>query len=481
MKKTDIIFVVPPFTYANYGSIASKCPNLGIALIAACCEREGYTVKIIDAFALDLTHAQIQEYIKQQAPSIVFTGSVTATHKTALQILEQAKELDNNIITVIGGPHPSNAPESCFPMADYVVLNEGEETTVELVNYLLKHTNNNLNSIKGLAFISNNIVIKTEKRSFIKNLDALPLPAYHLLPMDAYKSYGWLDLGRKFSSMITSRGCPFRCSFCASSKNFEHLWRSRSAKHVFEEMRLLYEKYNIRHIYFQDDEFCVNPLRVKELCKLIKEYNMDIYWECLARVVSVNDDLLREMASAGCKSIVYGIEVGYEDGWKKLGKPINKDMCRKAIALTKKHGIIVKASFVTGFPWESAHEIKQTIRFAKELNPEIAFFSTLVPYVGSYIYDQYFKNDRSLYVDPNTNTNDQLFHGSSFTIRTQYLTAKELEYWNGKAYLEFYLRPRYIFMRIKSIKNMQDFTRNLRSGKDILEVAVRRIFKKSAQ
>ncbi len=476
MGSIDVLCVVPPFTYGNYADIGSKCPNLGIATIAAYLEREAYKVRILDAFALDMTQEQIKGKIREYSPAVLFTGSVTATHKAALKIMESAKEIDSSVATVIGGPHPTNAPESCFPQADYVVVNEGEETALELSNFLIHGKGSDARKIKGLAFSKKGAVVRTEKRPFIKDLDQLPMPAYHLLPMDAYKAYGWLDVGRRFSSMVTSRGCPFRCSFCASSKNFEHWWRFRSAPHVFEEMALLYEKYNIRHIYFQDDEFCVHPFRVRDLCRMMNDYCMDMYWECLTRVVSVTDEMLRTMSQAGCKSILYGIETGYEEGWKKIGKPITKDQCRKAIALTKKHNIMVKATFITGFPWEGAAEIKQTIRFAKELNPDIAFFTALTPYVGSYIWEQHYRDDPSLFVGGSSDMDQYIFHGAEPTIRTKHLTAQELEYWNGRAYLEYYTRPTYILNRIKSIRNFSDFRRNLRSGKSLLKLAVKRVF-----
>lgn len=473
-NKVDILCIVPPFNYGNYADIGPKCPPLGIATIAAYLEENNYKVKIIDAFALDLNFDQIKQEIIKNKPGIVFTGSVSATHTSALKILEMAKEIDSSIKTVIGGPHPSNAPESCFPQADCVAIHESEETARELCNHFIGGKNK-IKNIKGIAYKENRNIIRTEKRPFIKDLDTLPMPAYHLLPMDAYKSYGWLDTGRRFSSMVTSRGCPFRCSFCASSKNFEHWWRARSAEKVFGEIQLLYDKYDIKHIYFQDDEFCVNPFRVKEICKLIKESNMDLYWECLTRVVTVTDDMLKEMASAGCKSVLYGIEVGYEEGWKKIGKQITKELCIKAVRSAQKNGIIVKCTFILGFPWENKDEIKQTINFAKKLNPDIAFFPLLVPYVGSYIWEQYYKNDPSLIVGGGKNMEQYIMHGVDPNIKTEYLTAEELEYWVGRANLEFYLRPRYIFQRLKTIKNVHDLKRNINSGKTLLKLAIKRV------
>lgn len=476
MSDTEILCIVPPFTYGNYDYLGPKCPNLGIATIAAYLEENGIKVKILDAFALDLTFDKIKEEIKRLRPKHVFIGSVTSTHQTTLKISEIAKEINPNMKVVIGGPHVTNLPESAFPQADYAVLNEGEETALELSQKLLGKKKINIGRIKGIAYLKNGKVKLTEKRHLVIDLNKLPMPAYHLLPMDAYKAYGWFDVGRRFTTMITSRGCPFSCTFCASSENFKHFWRARSAENVFKEMKLLYEKYRIRHIYFQDDDFCVDNERVRQICRMIKEYKMDIYWECLARVVSVNEDILKTMADTGCKGITYGIEVGYEDGWKRINKPITKEQVFEAVRLTQKYHIMTRASFITGFPWESEKEIRKTINFAKELDPDVVFFTTLNPFPGTKLWADYFENDPSLLAEDVT-SNSYIIHGAAPVIRTKYLSSEQIEFLNGKAYMEFYLRPRYLIRKLKSIHNFHEFNRSVRSGILLMKLALNRIMK----
>ncbi len=210
MKKVDVLCIVPPFTYGRYTAIGPKCPNLGIASVAAYLEVNNLNVQILDAFALDLDFDAIKKEIVRVSPSLVFVGSVTATHQSALKILALVKEVDPTITTVIGGPHVSNVPQSALPQADYVVINEGEETALELTQYVLVTKKIRKESIAGIAYSHNGVIKETMKRPFIQDLNKIPMPAYHLLPMDSYKAYGWLDVGRKFSTMITSRGCPFR-------------------------------------------------------------------------------------------------------------------------------------------------------------------------------------------------------------------------------------------------------------------------------
>jgi len=289
--------------------------------------------------------------------------------------------------------------------------------------------------------------------------------------MDKYHSYGWLDLGRKFTTMITSRGCPFKCVFCQSSIQAVY-WRQRSAEKVFDEIKLLYDKYDIRHIYFQDDEFCVNHQRVIDICKKIKDSEMDLVWECLTRVNHMDDELLSTMASAGCKSIIFGIETGYEEGFKKINKPITCDMVIKAVRMAQKYGIMVKVSFIMGFPWEGKEEMKKTIKFAKKVNADITFFNVLNPYPQTPIYNEVIANN--LFEQPD-NYEGHIIHGTDPLLRTKKLTAKQLRYWSGRAVLEFYLRPSYIFRKLVKVKSFKELKRNLFGGNNYLGVAVKKV------
>lgn len=471
----DVLFVAPLFSYGDLESIGPKCPPLGIAFIAAYTEKKGYNVRILDAFALNYSLHAVREEITKLKPRVILVGSMTASHNAALEIMNMAKEADPSIITICGGPHVTNLPESTIlkPYVDYLVLNEGEETTLELLEMVFKRKEFKPENIKGIAYKENGTMRCTEKRPFIKKLDDIPMPAYHLLPMDAYKSYGWLDEGRKFTTMITSRGCPFKCSFCISSKNFMHWWRPRSAEKVFEEILLLYNKYGIRHIYFQDDEFLVDHNRIKKLVDMIIEHKLDLIWECLSRVNHIDEDLVKDLARGGCTSVLYGVETGYEDGFKKIGKPITLEMVTRAVRLTQKYGIMVKATFIIGFPWESEKEIKQTIKFAKKLDADITFVNTLNPYPGSYIYNEIVQNN--LFVGVGDNWEHHISHGTTPVIRTKYLTDKELQYWAGRAYLAVYMRPKYIYRKLKQMRNLTDFKRNVSSGVSLMKLAVKRL------
>lgn len=472
---TEILCVAPPFSYGRLGAIGPKCPNLGLGVIAAVIERLGYDVKILDCFGLELTEAEVAREIEGHNPKLVLLGAVTANFKIAMSILKKAKENNPSVINIIGGPHVTVNPGSAFQeegVVDYVVINEAEETIVELLDYIYKKSNAPLSEIKGLMYLdSNKNKVRTAERPVVKNLDSLPMPAYHLFPMEKYHSYGWLNLGRKFTTMVTSRGCPFKCNFCQSSIQAKY-WRQRSPEKVFEEIKLLYDKYGVRHIYFQDDEFAVNHKRVIEICDKIKEAKMDLAWECLARVNHMDDELLSAMASAGCRSMVFGVETGYDEGFKKVNKPITCDMVLKAVRMAQKHKIMVKASFIMGFPWEGEEELKATIKFAKKVDADLTFFNVLNPYPGTPVYDEVIAN--KLFEQPD-NFEGHIIHGTDPLLRTTKLTSRQLRYWTGRAVLEFYLRPSYILRKLSRVRSWNEFKSNFMGGNGLLKLAFEKV------
>jgi len=474
---TDILFITPPFSYKSLDDASSKCPPLGIAMLASVLEQNKFEARILDAFALGLNKEQIIEHVKNINPKIIGISSVTANYGQAMDIINLIKKENPEIIIIYGGPHVTIMPESVLKSknVDYAVIGEGEKTIVDLLEFIINKKDSK-SEIKGVVYKDKDgKIIFNEKADFIRDINELPMPAYHLLPMDNYRSYGWLDLGRKFCSMVTSRGCPFKCTYCTSSSIFGYRWRHRSAEKVFEEILLLYNKYHIRHIYFQDDEFTVNHQRVIDICNMILENKLDLVWECLTRVSHVDEPLLKKMAQAGCKSILYGVECGYQKGIDNIEKKITLDQSKEAVRLSKKYGISPKVTFMMGFPWEGKKEIKQTIKFAKKLNADLTFFNTLNPYPGTPLYDTI---KRENLFDKGYSWDKYSPHGETPTIRTRYLNPQELAYWNGKAYLSIYLSPRYILRKLKLLTNIRELKRTAKSAINLILLSAKRIFTK---
>jgi len=354
---------------------------------------------------------------------------------------------------------------------DYLVIGEGDYSTVELVDHILN--NKKIKKIKGIGYKEDGKLKITKPRPLIKNIDGLPFPAYHLLPMDKYRAYAIYDVGRNFTTMITSRGCPFHCIYCTSSAVFGHKLRQRSPEKVIQEIQLLKENYGISHLYFQDDEFTINHKRTEKICDLLIESGMDIIWECLSRVDYVDKSLILKMAKAGCKGIAFGTECGYAEGLIRIKKGITLDQQKRAIKLAKKYGIQARASFMMGFPWESKGEIEKTIKFAKKLNADITYFQMLTPYPGTEVYNEMkqknliIKNDWNQYIQHS-------IIGSEPIIKTMYLNNKQLKLLNNKAFIKIYLDPIYMIRRLRGIKNLTHFKRSMIVGIELVKNALRK-------
>ena len=396
-----------------------------------------------------------------------------------MDLIKDFKKTLPEVTILYGGPHATILPETAVVRegVDFVIMGEAEYTARDLVHYILKKQGD-YREIQGICYLDEKKKpIRIQARELIKNLDELPMPAYHLLPMDKYKAYAALDVGRKFSTMITSRGCTAQCGFCTSVQMNQYKWRQRSPKVVVDEIEYLNKTFGISHMYFQDDEFTVNHKRVIDICDEIKARNIDVIWECLTRVSNVKEDILQKMYEGGCRSIIFGVECGYQEGIDRLKKFITLEQVERAVALTKKAGIQVKCSFLIGFPWESEKEIKQTIAFAKKIDADITYFNTLNPYFETPIFKEV--ADNNLFVGEDaTNWEKHISHGTTPMVRTKYLTAEEIAYWNGRAYFELYTRPRFIVRKLKEMRNFADLKRNIVAGKDLLKLSAQRMMLK---
>ncbi|HII15010.1 MAG TPA: radical SAM protein [Nanoarchaeota archaeon] len=475
---TEILLIIPPFCYGDLSEAGPVYPSMGIVCVAATLEHAGYKVKIIDMFAEGYEESKLKSCLEDPELKIVGVSSVSATFKISLNILKYAKEKRPDTTTIIGGPHITILPDETMKETyiDYGVLGEGDNTAVELADLIIKNKGSPEN-IKGLCFRKDRTLIKTEKRQFIENLDELPFPAYHLLPMDKYRSYGVYDSGRKTTSMITSRGCPFKCIYCCSSELFGGRWRPMSAEKTIEFIKKLYDEYGIRHIYFQDDEFTVSHERAMKICDWIIDKKIGLTWECLTRVSHVDNELLSKMAKAGCKSILYGIETGYEEGLKQIKKGITLEQAKNAVRLTKKNGMIAKVSFILGFPWESKEEINKTIDFAIKLDADYSFFTILCPFPTTEVYEQIAKE--GLFVPEFNMEMYSAMPAADSLIRTKYLTSEEIVQMMGHAYKRLYFRPKYLLKRMLSLRHFSELKRNFKAGLSVLRFTVKSMGKKA--
>ena len=377
-----ICLISPPYNSAVKSVVGVSSPPLGLAYIASVL-RQNREVKIIDSNILNYAIGDVERELRSFNPDVVGITSVTPSIYEAYKVAETAKKVREDCTVVLGGPHatfmPRETMEEC-KYIDIIVRGEGEETTRELIENIEKGAP--LNEVKGITFREKNGIIDTEPRLFIKNIDNIPFPSRDLLPMHLYKFNGV-----KYTTMLTSRGCPFKCSFCSSSRLFGGYWRGRSPENVLEEMKTVYEEYGIRNIEFMDDTFTLNQERAEKICDEIIKQGWDISWGASSRVDTLSKKLVEKMKKAGCWIIFLGIESGSQKILDAIGKRITLEQVKKAVKILKDAGIQVLGSFIIGFLQDTKETIKETIKFAKSLNLNYAEFSILTPYPGTPIFD----------------------------------------------------------------------------------------------
>jgi radical SAM superfamily enzyme YgiQ (UPF0313 family) len=429
-----ITLINPPASHVeSLYVVGMKAPPLGLAYLASTLERSGHEVEIIDASALELSISQIKSVLEKDQPEIIGVTATTPTIYNAFKIVKAAKEVCPGSFTVLGGSHPSFQPTETLkecPYLDAVCVGEGEETIVELAEAL--KGNKCLSDVKGIAYKSKGNVMKNPPRPFIENLDSLPFPAWHLLPMGNYTLFGKKTV---ICHMMSSRGCPFQCIFCSSSLFFGKKYRARTAKNVVDEMECLISKYNPESIEFSDDEFTLNGKRVEDICSEIKRRGLDVWWACSSRVDTISTSLLKKMRAAGCFLIYFGIESGSQRILNYIKKGISIEQVRKAVRWTREAGIKTLGSFIIGFPDETKEEIEKTVRFSKELKLDYAQFSIATPYPGTELYEMA-KRKRLLFTEDWSR-----YTAAKPVMAMKNLNIEELLRIFKKAYIRFYLSP----------------------------------------
>lgn len=323
---------------------------LNLAFIAAYLEQNGVEVKIVD----ELSGENVEESIEQYKPDLAGITAVTPLALDAYRIADLCKK--KGILTVMGGVHASVMPEEALKYVDVVVSGEGEQAMLDIV------TQN----------ISSGIV----KRPFIKDLDSIPMPARHLIRMDFYSRnkdrhpysfWNFAPSGSNTASILSSRGCPYSCTFCHNTWR-ETPYRCNSPERVISEIKFLIDKYKTQSIFFIEDNLFVNKGRLKKICELIKKNNINIIWGGNARVDNLDMEILNTVKEAGCVQVTFGFESGSQRMLNILNKRTTVEQNKKAIEMCKKVGLLVNGTLMIGNPTETMEDVELTRKFIKN-NP----------------------------------------------------------------------------------------------------------------
>jgi len=428
--------------------------------LAAVLREAGEEVEILDADLLELSIDETAKEVCRKHPRIVGVTATTPTIKNALKVVSAVKARDSSVVTVVGGVHATFMPKetllSC-PELDLVVIGEGEQTLLELTQTLkdfqwnghgystAKEFAERVSKVKGIAYrdpSNPNLIRYTPPRAFIEDLDRLPLPARDLVPFERYKLLG---KDTSIGAIITSRGCPYGCTYCSSSRIGGLKFRARSVDNVLLEIQELYYKYRLHYIEIIDDIFTLNQKRAFEFAKKLKDLKLDLKWVASSRVNTISKDLLRALFSAGLTIIYYGVESGSQRILDLMKKGVKLEQIRTAFRITREEGVKSCGSFILGYPSETLDEMKQTIKFACELDADYAQFCVLTPYPGTPIYDELKSKGLLLTEDWDRYTTlEPVIKYEAFGY-----TAKQVKKMLNYAYRYFYLRPKYIMKHLK--------------------------------
>jgi radical SAM superfamily enzyme YgiQ (UPF0313 family) len=432
----------------NINKIQGIYPPLGIAYVAGILEKN-HNVTILDTQALNLTKKEIKKEISRINPDIVGITCMTPTIRASLEISKLTKDVSKDIITVFGGPHMSVFPKETlsYNHVDFGVISEGEVVFPDLISAL--NGKKKLKDIDGLVYKKNNKIKINPPKRYVKNLDSLPFPARHLLPNEKYSS---IHADFPFTTMITSRGCPFNCSYCFRGV-FDRITRFRSPKNVVDEIEVCLNM-GFKELWFYDDTFTVNKKHASDICSEILKRNLKFKWTAITRVDCVDYDLLKLMKKAGCYRIRYGIESGNQEILNSMNKGITLMTAEKAIKMTKSLGIETLSFFMIGYPGEDEEKIKSTIDFAIKLDTDWAMFSNVVPFPKTELLELAYK--MKLLKDKN--------YWENFVLGK---TNKEIPYqfpnldnWIKIAFRRFYFRPKFVLrtaLKIKSVRQLKGY------------------------
>ncbi len=432
-------------------------PPLALAYLASSIKKLNVDVRILDCLLKKFTFPDFNKYLRDYNPDVIGFTSFTMEFKSALKMAEIAKSLNPKVKIIFGGPHVSNVPEDSLKnrATDFIFRAEAEEGFPRLIEELIKQKNNrnykpDFKKIPCLGWKNKNKIILNPIK-LLENLDSLAFPDFDLLEFNKYPK---LYLAKKHPSapILTSRGCPFNCTFCTAKQLSGTKWRFRSAENIIKEIKILKEKYNIQEFQIWDDNFTMNKERAKKFCDLLIKENLNLSWWCPngVRLETLDKELLIKMKKAGCYAIAFGIESGSEKIQRDMNKNINFKHLREMVTFAYNLGFRTQGFFILGYPTETREDILKTIKLAKSLPLMRASISLFQPLFGSKIYEDLKKQGKI----PKDYSIENCDYSKASILPIGFKNIEEVKKMQQKAMLEFYLRPRVFFSFIRENLNI---------------------------
>jgi len=448
-----ILLIAPRKKVGNYVSL----PNLGLGYIAEAVQRAGHEVVWWDNFEDWDNFAFFSKYLGENRIDVI---GISFYSSNLFQIIQKCvdaiRAADKNVKIILGGAHPTLAPEECtqyIPGIDYVIHGEGEKSFTDLISLIEKSqlTEEHLLLVDNLVWHNGDQWITNQKK-FLENLDEIDSPYWDIINPQNYQlaPNGIFTKKTKIAPIVTSRGCPFGCTFCAARHHSGAKVRRRSVQSVIREIKILVQKFGIEEIHIMDDAFTINKKHVMEFCSALINEKLGIVWACPngVRLDSLDAEILVQMERAGCYSFAVGIESGSDRILKMLDKSLTLSVVREKVSLIKKcTKIEVTGFFIFGLPTETEADIMKTISFAREINLDKANFFNFTPFPGTKLYNELKKEGKVSYRD----YENYYIHNIADTYCE--VSRKRLMQLQRIAYLKFYLNPRILVQLLRKIRS----------------------------
>jgi len=467
-------FIYPPFsksiqtTLPEFVNENEGCfPPLGVIYVASYLKEheKDCDILVIDSVCEKLDYNGIGEKVSAFSPDIVGISCWTFSLVDALEVAREVKRRKPSTYVCLGGPHVTIYPEETvsFEEVDFVITGDGEKPFAELVRQL--KGGGSLSQVPNLYYKEKGKIHKNHTSYSETDLDSLPFPDRTFTPIASY--YSIMDRERPVTTMVTSRGCPFQCTFCFQQDTG---WRYRSASSIIAEMERCIDL-GIKNFFIFDETFTVNKKRVIDLCDEIKKRKLKITWSCRSRVDTIDEEIMDKLKEAGCQRISFGVEAANEAVLKRLDKKIKISQARKVFKWMKNKGLISLADFMIGCPEEDKDKTYETIKLAIELDPDYAQFSLLTLFPATTLYKEALKEGvikKDVWLEFAKNPNPA-FEPPLWNIYSK----EEAKRLLAVAYRTFYIRLSYILKRAMKIRSASEFSKYAKAGISLIKSALK--------
>jgi len=492
----DITLINPPQVFSRYQTSAGATPPLGVAYLAAFCKENGHGVQVIDALGESpytitgwrhgtllrgATFDQILSMMDKDADAVGVSNLYTFAYPAVEELCRQIKEV-HDVPIILGGAHPSAVPAETLRSRyiDYVIISEGEQTLVELCG-CLESSGSGVEGIDGIGYKTGGRPHVNPKTRFIEDLDALPFPRRDMLPLQNYfdvqEAHG--PTKDRWTPIISSRGCPFGCTFC-TSRIWNRRWRGRSAGNVVDEIEECVDRYGIKEFHFEDENLTLKKKRTIEMCDEITARGLDISWQTPNGVrAGVTDrEMLEKMKESGCRHITVAPESGSERVLRDImHKRQDIEQVRAVVRHGFEMGMKTAAYFILGLPGETREDVEETIAAARLLAKEgldEVVFGLFIPLPGSELYDQLFEAGRG----PRDYEELIVIGDLAKTISwSEHITNEELAKLRRKAYIGFHI-SRLRYHPLNTLRSLFNILRGVEETKT--ERTIRTFIRRSA-